>query len=367
MEERKMKKTFLVFMVTIFVGINVYSQTTVDRDSQWDFFRNVIPKQKSITISGNNWSMTIDDKYKVTLSSQMGSSIDSNSGFNSNGNYDWERKGSWDATFRGVGFVVWENEKMVIKLPINASGSENSVYIRYSNRHPPVETSRREDYASGSTSFNETFDFQAEYENGKFSGKLKLSQKTFTLNMTGNTTRTTSITVGSSNWYTPRIVAKSESELNASTSDEFGEWNWNTDRTRLFLKSQSSDNKFVILNDGGKITWCMEMVKGAKGASESTTDTGEKLVNLSMAFDGTSAQNISFIENTEGSSNQNFIQLDYAVYNRFLGTMERNPDTVLNQLKEKQMLILTYTVNGAQRTDMFMLEGLSTILDYLKK
>ena len=339
-----MKKAFLVFMVTIFIGINVYSQT-VDRDSQWDFFKNVIPKQKSITFSGGSvsyshdprWTMTINDKYNVSF-------------------YCEQTTQNMTFSYRGNGFVIWDTDKMKITLTINASVNYNGP----------------QHWMDGNRTFTPTIDFNAEYLNGNMTGKLNISSYDLRVYITGSSHNiqksfqdTRGIRIGGS--YTGVFTQKSESELNASTNDEFGEWNWNTDRTRLFLKSQSSDNKFVILIDGGKITWCMEMVKGSKGLSDSTTDKGEKIINLAMAFDGTSAQNISFIENTERTPVQNFIQLDFVVYNRFMGTLEKNPDTVLNQLKEKQMLILTYTVNGGQRTDMFMLEGLSTILDYLKK
>jgi hypothetical protein len=342
----------------------------VDRDSQWDFFKNVIPKQKSITISGRDWTMVIDDKYKVTFSGKISRDLSDNGDALNRQTLKmtntYTTSGSEETTFHGIGFVAWENERLIINLPINASGRINSTTIYQDERLTEID--RSSENASGNTTIATTFDLQAEYLDGKFSEKMHLSRKTLTLNMTGNRgSSTRELTVGGSNWYTATIVAKSESELNTSATDEFGEWTWNTDRTRLFLKSQNSDTKFVILNNNGTLTWCMEMVKGSKGSSESTTDTGDKLVNLAMAFDGAPAQNFSFVENAGEATDQNLTQLDYAVYNRFLGTLDKNSDTVLDQIKEKQMLILTYTVNGTQRTDMFLLEGLTTILDYLKK
>jgi len=359
-------------MAIIFVGMNGYSQT-VDRDSQWDFFKNVIPKQKSITISGNNWTMTIDDKYKVSFSGSY-------SYQGSTGTVSFTRSetrtdsNQANATFMGQGVIVWDNEKIKINLLINASGTyDHRGHRRYNANEQQIGGRVQmvdEDFdwgASRNTTINTTFELTPEYINGQFSGKLKLNEKQLTLNLSGRSAHTASINVGSSNWYTATVVPKTESEINASANDEFGEWSWNTDRTRLFLKSQASDNKFIILNNKGTLTWCMELVKDAKGSSESATDTGDKIVNLAMAFDGAPAQNFSFIVNTGATPGQDFIQLDYVVFNRLLGTLDKNPDTVLNQIKEKQMLILTYTVNNAQKTDMFILDGLATILDYLKR
>jgi hypothetical protein len=365
-----MKKLILVFVVTIFVGINLYSQTTY-RDIMWDFFKNVIPKQKSITITGKGWKMVINDKYKVTFSGSwetysnydvfnksQGSLVSSSETFGTRGN----------ATFNGVGFVTWADEKIKIEMVVNASGSyeTRSLSTKKDIQDWLQVTGVRDSSASGSTSINCVFDLRPGYKDGKFTEYLQLTPtKSLTLNMTGSTSRSATLEIG--DWYTATYVTKSASELNSSANDEFGEWNWNTDRTRLFLKSQSSDNKFVILNNNGTLTWCMEIVKGAKGSSESTTDSGDKVVNLAMAFDGAPAQNFTFIENAEALSNTNFVQFDYVVYNRFLGTLDRNPETILNQIKEKQMLVLTYTVSGTQKTDMFILDGLTTILNYLKK
>jgi len=278
-----------------------------------------------------------------------------------------------DATFTGQGVIVWDNENIKISLPINASGTSDYRGHRRYNANAEQIGGRvqmvDEDFdwgASGNTTINTTFELTAEYTNGQFSGKIKLNERQLTLNMSGRMAHTASIRVGSSNWLTATIVPKSESELNAASKDAFGEWSWNADRTKLFLKAQNSTNNFVILNDNGKLTWCMEMEKGTKGASESTTETGDKLVNLSMAFDGAAVQVFSFIENKD-VANPNIMQLDYAVYNRFLGTLDKKSDVILNQIKDKGILILTYTVNGVQKTDMFLLEGLDTIMDYLSE
>jgi len=361
-----MKKVFLGFVVIILVAINAYSQTS-SRDSQWDFFSNVIPRQRDITLAGSGWTMTIDDKYKVTFSGRYndgrpstdtGNAITPGTG-RMTSTYRITRTS--ESTFNGVGFIMWENEKMVINLPISASGyyNQESVY-----QHPGGREERSSKNANGNTTMNVTFDIQPEYQNGLFSGKLRLTERLLTLSMTGDLNVSHTLKVGGSSWITARIVPKNESELNASARDEFGEWNWNADRSKLILKAQSSNNNFIIWNTDDGILWSMEMEAGTKGASESTIETGDRLVNLSMSFDGASAQVFSFIENQEAKT-QNIVQLDYTVFNRFRGTLDHNADGILNQIKDRRMLVLTYTVNNIQKTDMFLLEGLDTIMDYL--
>ena len=388
-----MKKMFFVFITIIFVGINVYPQANPSRDSQWNFFSNVIPRNRSITIHGNtptgndyssnygplNWSMTIDDKYNVSFSGDFradsitidASGIERMANPIINGDLiiyvQYLADKGVTVTYRGTGSLIWDNGQIKAMIRTNASGRSLGTQITSENRRNRghIGTARRDTVSSGNSTINLVFDLQADYNESSGQLRLLLSQNRLNINMTGDYPATVSSTIGGSTWYPATVSPKTQSELNASANDEFGEWSWNTDRTRLFLKSRNSDNKFIILNNGGTVTWSMEMAKGTRGSSESTTDTGEKLVNLAMSFDGAPAQNISFIENTE-ASNSNFIQLDYVVYNRFLGTLDKNSDTVLNQIKEKQILILTYTVNNVQRTDMFLLHGLTTILEYLK-
>jgi hypothetical protein len=402
-----MKKVFLVLMATIFVGINVYSQT-VDRDSQWDFFSNVIPRQNSITISGRteienidniilNWRMTIDDKYNVSFSGDIDHQNSHHRDMTWTGNnaiiinsnahvLAWTKNKGVSVTYRGTGSLVWDNDKMKVVLVINTSGvCRTTFYFNFyeavRGRDKRKTLSDSEEFSSsGNTNLNLTFDLQSDYNSSNSQGQMKLllSQNALTINMRGsyasdfngkpisfNYPCTISPVIGGNTWYTATVTPKSQSELNSSSNDQFGNWNWNADRTRLFLKSQNSDNKFVILNNNGTLTWCMEMLKGARGSSESTTDTGDKIVNWAVAFDGAPAQNFSFVENNEGISDQNFAQFDYAVYNRFVGTLDKNANEILNQFKDKKILMLSYTLNGVRRTDMFMLRGLETILEHM--
>ena len=372
---KKVFKVIFIFAMAVLVARGVYSQADlVSQNPQLDFYINVIPKQKNITISGgSNWDgrLVIDDKYKVTYSHNDSYTTD---GFNSikesYSSYGVKVPGeNFSLNFDGVGFIVWENGKMQIKLSINGYGNRS---YKTATMPGPNSTAGirnvREYNSSGRSSFNITLDLEAEYSNGRFSSKLRITpQRTVTLDLTGDQNVSKSIKIGSNNWISPNIVSKTASELNASSKDVFGDWTWNEDRSKIFLKSMMSDNKFVIWNQDGTISWSMEMGKNTKGVSDTTTETNDRIVNLSMSFDGAVAQVFSFIENKEATPPQNFIQLDYGVYNRFLGQLDKKSDVILNQIKDKSMLILQYKDDRTDKTDMFMLEGLETIIEYLNE
>ncbi|GHT55263.1 hypothetical protein FACS189446_6350 [Bacteroidia bacterium] len=431
-----MKKVFLSLMALVLMGISAYSQT-VEENPQWIFFKEVIPKQKSITISGSDWEMTINDKYKVTFSGNYRSS---------DNQYEdmYNSQYSESATFRGVGFVIWDNDKMKIKLTVYTSGNYNShsegykyetkvsggrvalnvASALFGNGQQVATTSTekvldytRNDYASGSNNISNTYSFQYNSD-----GTLYLSGNDINLTMTGSTTRNVSMKLSGN--YQFSKVAKNESEMNTTSTDEFGEWNWNKERTKIFLKSSLGDNKFVIWNKQGKLSWSMEMETGATGVSESSTENDDKLVNLALQFDGAPAQIFSFIEYKSipkqetiietkkeivydniyaidsitgernvvdkiardsiytvsyektvydksdeiivNNTDDKHILFDYATYNRFMGTLDKRSDAILGQIKDKQMLMLQYKANGEEKFDMFMLEGLETLWDYLK-
>jgi len=432
----------MIAFIAMFITSAINAQEP-EENPQWIFFKEVIPKNKSITISGSGWEMTINDKYKVSFTGSYSDGGSQNEEM-------YNSSFSESATFKGVGFVLWNNDRMQIKLTTYASGSYNSDATKYKyvtktdqsaqNRNTTrgvlgsvatvltgqdyYSTQNYENtsytvkeldystsgYASGNNTISNTFSFS--YSDGK----LYLDGNPITLTMTGNTTRNVSMRLVGG--YYPKKVAKNDSELNTSSTDEFGEWNWNNERSKIYLKSSLGDNLFVIWNRQGKLSWSMEMEKGTVGVSETTTENGDKITNLALSFDGAPAQNFSFVEyksnpqkqlateyktvkvpvydsetgeitqyrdstytiqtekivydendklvlnNTDVTKN---VLLDYATYNRFMGTLTKNSSSILNQIKDKQMLMLSYKVGNEEKFDMFMLEGLETILDYLSQ
>ena len=96
------KKLLFAFLVTL-LCVSYLKAQEPEENSQWIFFKETIPKHKSITISGDNWEMTINDKYKVSFTGSYSSS---------DSQYDEMYNSSYSesATFKGVGFVLWNGD-----------------------------------------------------------------------------------------------------------------------------------------------------------------------------------------------------------------------------------------------------------------
>ena len=438
-----MKYVLRIVIVSILFGSFSAKAQDVDQNPQWIFFKNIIPKHKSITISGNNWNMTINDKYKVTFSGKYN---DSSSDYSEMSNYSM----SESATFRGTGIVIWDTDRMKIKLTTQANGNYRYTGDWYkwvrtkikgstvaniglgilTGNYDSVDEYRtekqldysRNDYASGSKTISSTFDVIANIVEGKLG---IINGAALNLSMSGNTSREVSLKVASG-WYTPKYIVKSENEL-SSSNDEFGEWNWNQERSKIYLKSSSGDNTFVIWNIDGRLSWSLEIEKNAKGQSETITEKGDSITHISMSFDGEPNLNLQFakyrsnpkkkiINENKVDSIKKTIQipiidnntneivslrdsiyyvdslytitreeliynkrdkiiisnkdeskdlLDYVTYNRFTGTLSKDSSTTLDGIKNKQMLMFSYSVQGEDKFDMFSLEGLESIINYL--
>jgi len=413
----KMLIKLILFAIFAFFGVCAYSQTNISRESQLIFYTDVIPRCKNITITGSsesysnnegrtlsggniNWRLTIDDKYNVTFTGELSSySHGHNDNYRNNNIYInrnahgivSSRKGNKGVavSYRGSGALVWDDDKMKINLSINASGTcSGTVYVTIyealranADRRKTVDDSE-EITSYGNSAINLSIDLTVDYSlvNNNEPMKLLLNQNRLIMNMSGEWLHylqdtqvhfsypcSISSNIGGNTWYTAEVSHKTQAEMASLSDDEFGKWNWNENRTRLFLKAQNSENKLIIVNENGNLFFGLEMIKGTKGISESTTDKGDKLVNFSFAFDKDPSQIFSFIENNGENLGQNLTIFNYAVYNRFLGNIDRNSNSVFSNIKDKKTIILSYTINNTRKTDIFSIGGLETILDYLEK
>ena len=140
--------------------------------------------------------------------------------------------------------------------------------------------------------------------------------------------------------------------MNAQYSDIYGKWQWNDDRSVIYLESTTKDAHLVLWNNNGNLSWGFQLSNAAAGYKAETTDSGQELAYLMLSFDGASEQSFSFIK-TEN-------EFVYTQYDRFMGSLKQDA-FIINQIKDKRTLILNYKENGLSKTAMFQLEGLEPI------
>ena len=160
-----------------------------------------------------------------------------------------------------------------------------------------------------------------------------------------------------SGFHSIDIEAKTQSELNAQNSDMYGKWQWNDDRSEIFLESTTKDAYLVMWNNDGNLDWGFQMDNAASGYKTETAENGAELAYLMLTFDGGAEQSFTFEKSITVSGASNF---QYVQYDRFMGTMKRDA-SILGQIKDKRIMIVNYKQNGSDKTAMFQLEGLEAI------
>lgn len=401
-----MKKTRLLLVLTLlYFALN----EAVGQNQQWDIYSN-IPNFKEISLyfsdedamevwawddrtnsgekkKGANLSMTIFDDYSVSL-------------YYSN---DYENNGAWGLgnftvpfTITGKGVLLWQNEHMVLKLDVKKYSSGEDAYI--GGQFDAY-------YHISSINSTNTYVYNVEYNESSNAAYFVFDGDNISANRQTYTTRTTTygatvtdavvdhvdVLRMSGVHYIKNAVQKSQSEMNIQNSDMYGKWQWNNDRSRIYLESTTKDaslviwnhknetenlrNRIVELENDTTLSWDLKqsMIEGVSrqiqryqqnpiawgfdlgngtGYKTEMADNGEELTFLMITFDGESEQSFSFVKTGN--------YFEYAQYDRFMGTLKRDA-SILNQIKEKRIMILNYKQNGSTKTAMFQLEGLEAI------
>lgn len=325
------------------------------------YFFAKIPNYESISFSniGDGMSLTINKNYEVSI---YGSS--------------YEDKIDSDISAKGV--ISWniETNSLFINIKGTISGS-------YSDSEEIYETKRKVDgwgiiergltggssgnrykyereyshteyyHASGSNSFEKTLAVNVHDD-----GRISLTSGTLAnATLTGDRTRSISYSISSS-YFTPNYgteVAKS-----STATDEFGKWQWNDQRTHIYLKALNSENTLnITINDSLQIKEFYFESKDTTmlGSATNTTEDGYILKQFLIGFEDGIKINLSLQEIEK--------QYYYAEYNRFLGTWNKDASSTIDQLKNKKILLFAYKKDEKEYTDIYILEGLETILSYL--
>lgn len=360
-----MKRLFLTLMV-LFIGSGAIGQV-----SQWDVY-NSIPNYKSMKLnitdenvilgwknnSGESglYKRTNERNYSIEMKINGDYSVD----FFYSNPYETQAYGGLYASFTivGKGQLLWLNEHMVLQMEVKKEASAGyrdlpngnvffceeinntstliyDVEYRESSGYSTFVFKKGEDIITTRNSYM----FYAIRGNNEY-----LGSSIDRIILTGE-------------HFVYDAEHKSQSELNAQTSDMYGKWQWNDDRSVIYLESTSKDAFLVLWNNNGNLSWGFQLDSAASGYKTETAESGAELAYLMLTFDGGAEQSFTF-EKTASSSTR--AEFQYVQYDRFLGNLKHDA-SILGQIKDKRIMILNYKQNGSSKTAMFQLEGLEAI------
>lgn len=343
----------------LFSMLFIVSYAFADSKSEFDFYKS-IPKYESISLN-EKISIKIAGGYYVTVS---GSSSANHTTSN----------------ITGRGNIVWDPNENSLYLVISGEVSGS-----YSDSQDIYTTERK--YNVGSTTANllfgsgtaNTYTYERSYDHTEYyraSGSKQFSEKipmsissdgryytlgsrTLSATLTGDRTVTVSFSFGGEQHlisYGNTITSQN------STMDEFGRWTWNNDRSVIRLASTNFDYYQLYFCPSNQSTKLYLTFHGDKVNGVSATETSNgRLIQLSTSFeDGTNAT-LPFLEEKD----EHTYRYVYSTYNRFTSEWNQDARSILNQIKEKQTLIVNVNRNNQPLAVIFELEGLEAILSYL--
>lgn len=404
-----MKKISILF-VTILSLFNVcYSQS-----SDWQIY-NVIPYYKDISLyfdkndvhtlsdaydgllscnDYNNYSISliIHDDYSVSFeySTHLFYVVD----------YSTCERTTAPYTITGNGVLLWKNDKMVLQLNIKeyTAGWYDYKDIKITTSHysyllgMDVERTDPGHVICSISKYEKQYTINYDVifidDNNGQSFLLKGSDISSTIRGTREKYNDKTLTsIGNYSFYYKTKICltdkrfvfsanqKSESELNAENSDIYGKWQWNEDRSKIYLSSMTDDSYMVLWNNKNNLEWGFTLPDSSCGYKTEETAKGENLEYLMISFDGSSEQSfifntyyydiMQFDDSSEGSSSiDSGYFYENVQYDRFSGKLKRNA-SILGQIKDKRIMVVNYKQNGLDKTAMFQLEGLEAIYNAL--
>lgn len=377
-----MEKTrlLLAIMLSLF-SLN----EAIGQISQWEVY-NAIPDFKSITFifnnddawegysiwsesqglrkdgSGNNLGLAILDDYTVELGYLSTMYLCR----------DEYRRSTITVYIHGNGIIRWQNDRMVLDLDVRVSTAGGSARCsKYEEtRHGDVYSTEEFSFSSFESSNKYTYVLELTNEGFKLSGNDIKSTITGTNHFEADNGVSRDIPIYyqtclklTGRAFDCNVSEKTQSELNAESSDAYGKWQWNDDRSVIYLESTTKDAYLVLWNNDGSLGWGFQMDKAASGYKTETAENGAELAYLMLTFDGGAEQSFTFEKSIAVSGSTNF---QYVQYDRFMGTMKRDA-SILGQIKDKRILILNYKQNGSDKTAMFKLEGLEAIYNAITR
>ncbi|MCQ2324948.1 MAG: hypothetical protein MJZ58_02000 [Paludibacteraceae bacterium] len=352
-------------LLMLFLFCSTFMSAANDATKALEFFRN-IPKYESINLNaGSSIKLQIHPNYTVSISGD----------YSSSGN---------TATLQGNGVVSWDasNNRMIINANFVISGSHSSsekiyrteeVYnkgsvanntfaVLFGGELQSHKTTQRvydhtEYYhASGSKSYNEVWPLNINSDGTYYIG----SSSSYSVTLTGDVTRTISFSVDTRERSVSYGSARSGSN---SLADEFGQWKWNSNHTDIWLNPSNLTGVTLHILPSTKMLYFDTGGNTIIGKTSSQSEAGHQLNVFQISFEDGISVDLAFVWNSieEGSTPVNI----YGKYNRFLNSYDYNASSIIDQIKTKQLLMLTYKKGEDTYTAIFELEGLEAIMSYL--
>ena len=357
----KKTKHLLCFAMCSFFAINAFAES----DKDFEFYKS-IPRYESIQLSGQNISIIIHPDYTVSLSAS-------------------QENGKTLSRLSGGGQVVWDVDSKTMKLELAGvvSGSySDSEDIYRTEKHYNVGSTTAQflGFNASTYSYKRVYD-HTEYYRASGSREFEISTPLHVDGYGGysiNSNRVSATLTGDRTFTVyydfidgSRSLSYGESKsTNLSINDEFGMWQWTKDKSELFLYSTNMHNdmfKLIRAEDGPRFKLMFDFHgKELVGVASSSTDIG-KMIQLDLAFEDGTKVTLPFVEEKkEDEVGAISYTYTYATYNRFMEEWNWEASSMVDQLKDKINMIISYQIDGSKYTSLFELEGLETIMSYLQ-
>lgn len=355
-----MKKILNFVTLLLIINLTAVGQTTSNTDANFNFYKS-IPLYENISLSGQDIDITIYPNYTVKVSAS-------------------KRDNYCTATLTGTGSVSYDlnTKSLFLEIKGNITGSyyrSEDVY-RTEKEYNVGSTTMNILFGSGTSktyTYSQVYDHTDYYQascNEIFTCELPLKIKgsTYELNykeisarLTGNTSTTVSFSFRSGAKTLSYGTKKTQQNV---ATDEFGKWQWNSDKTNIYLESDNIPNcKLYIVNTPDNPLQLCFYFGGStvSGKSSSKINDGSSITTFGLCFEDSSTSDLSF-----ALKNANNPYYFYVNYNRFTEQKSYDANSIISQLAAKKTLMISYSANGSSYLGMFSLEGLETILSYIK-
>ena len=338
------------------------------QDANWDFFVN-IPNTKQIVLSSNGTTFTINPDYTVSFHYKKT-------------NDQWfymsnvRAQSSYLTNVDGQGTLQWSNGGMVLDIVGEMSVSSDGWEGRksYSVEKGFLFTHYEEvwvdcviDYFNLKKQFTNKYKFSVANGSAKLeslSGPDPLSiefrwgyfwESGDDYDYLDKSMTASVYVLGTYNMK----IQKSEADTNMSIGDQYGNWFWNEDRSILSLNSVSKKEKLNIINDGSNV-FGLEITtehENPVGINEAAMQGVGNVASLAMSLDN--QPDASIIFKRDGNT------FTYGQYDRFSNQFNKNANSLLEQMKVANFVIITYKIGDHNVSAVFKSTGLEALYNAL--